>query len=319
MLSLRAFARRAPRSASQLAGYTTRSSIRPATETFAKPSSVFSARYQPLKAFSTSASRFDDAGQELAAKLEGEINIESENSESSTDSDSNVKTFFDQNSFWSVEDKSGEQDVFLTRSYDDENITVSFSIADFNSPSMMPEDEADEAFMDEDEDVETPQSGGANTKGAVNQGRTSGGNVKVAPEDSIAPADRDELRNDEDDDYSQNQAFPAKVNVLIQRSGKDGALRFHLVTDGSGFTIDNVTHMPTTTSSAAELLRDTPETVYTGPPFQQLDEEVQMLMQNYLEKRGFDTSLAAFIPDYIDVKEQREYLSWLGRMKGFVE
>jgi complement component 1 Q subcomponent-binding protein len=29
--------------------------------------------------------------------------------------------------------------------------------------------------------------------------------------------------------------------------------------------------------------------------------------------------LAFFIPDYIDVKEQREYLAWLGRMKEFVE
>ena len=62
---------------------------------------------------------------------------------------------------------------------------------------MEPEDEADEAFMDEDEDVETAQSGGANTKGAINQGRTSGGNIKVAPEDSVSPADRDELYSEE--------------------------------------------------------------------------------------------------------------------------
>jgi complement component 1 Q subcomponent-binding protein len=75
--------------------------------------------------------------------------------------------------------------------------TVSFSIADFNAPAMDPEEEADEAFMDEDEDVENAQSGGANTKGAINQGRTSGGNIKVAPEDSISPADRDELHNEE--------------------------------------------------------------------------------------------------------------------------
>ncbi len=201
---------------------------------------------------------------------------------------------------------------------------------------MAPEDEADEAFMDEDEDIESAQSGGANTKGAINQGRTSGGNVKVAPEDSIAPAVREELRNDEvnlispsignptklhpqDEDYSPQQAFPADVTVLVQRSGKEGALRFHLVTDGSGFTIHNVTHLPKASGSAAELLRDTADTVYTGPQFEQLDEEVQILMQNYLEKRGFDTALATFIPDYIDVKEQREYLSWLGRMKNFVE
>ena len=63
---------------------------------------------------------------------------------------------------------------------------------------MMPDEEADEALMDDDQDLEgTGQSGGANTKGAVNQGRTSAGNMKVAPEDSIAPGDREELRNDE--------------------------------------------------------------------------------------------------------------------------
>jgi complement component 1 Q subcomponent-binding protein, mitochondrial len=74
---------------------------------------------------------------------------------------------------------------------------VSFSVADFNTSNMLPEEEADEAFLDEEDDVETPQSGGANTKGAVNQGRTSAGNIKVAPEDSVAPADREELRNEE--------------------------------------------------------------------------------------------------------------------------
>ena len=53
--------------------------------------------------------------------------------------------------------------------------TLSFSIADFNAPSMMPEDEADEAYEDEHEDIASAQSGGGNTKGAVNQGRTSAG------------------------------------------------------------------------------------------------------------------------------------------------
>ena len=62
----------------------------------------------------------------------------------------------------------------------------------------MPDEEADEAFMDDEEEtVETGQSGGANTKGAINQGRTGAGNIKIAPEDSIAPGDHEELRNNE--------------------------------------------------------------------------------------------------------------------------
>ena len=87
----------------------------------------------------------------------------------------------------------------MTREYDDEKITVSFNVTDFHTPPYESSfEEPDEALYDEEEaDLGSAQSGGANTKGAVNQGRTSAGNIKVAPEDSVAPADRDELRNDE--------------------------------------------------------------------------------------------------------------------------
>lgn len=94
---------------------------------------------------------------------------------------------------WDLTDNEGEQFVTFTRKYEDETVSVRFSIADFPAPYS--EEDADEALLDE-EDFDA-QSGGANTKGAVNQGRTSGGNVKIAPEDSVAPADRDELRDSE--------------------------------------------------------------------------------------------------------------------------
>lgn len=124
----------------------------------------------------------------------------------------------------------------------------------------------------------------------------------------------------QDYDDDGQQAYPANVNVLIQRAGK-GALRINLVTDNGRFTIHGVTHLPETTpaSSVADLLRNTPDHIYTGPPFQQLDEEVQGLFEQYLDARGINTALALFIPDYIDVKEQKEYVGWLGRVKEFVE
>lgn len=61
------------------------------------------------------------------------------------------------------------------------------------------------------------------------------------------------------------------------------------------------------------------EKYYAGPPFAQLDEELQNFFVNYLEERGIDANIALFIPDYIDVKEQREYLAWLSRVKKFIE
>lgn len=214
MFSLRALTRAAPRTTSRIASYSTRTAFRPAVQTALRSRTLQLPRY-----FATSAPRFDDASQELAAKLNQEMQLESEENSSPADSDSNIETFKAQNQHWDIIDEPGVQEVQLKRTYDDEQITVSFSIVDFNTP-MMENEDADEALMDEeDSDLMDAQSGGANTKGAVNQGRTSGGNMKVAPEDSIAPADRDELRSDEDDQEGQ-PAFPANVNVLVQRKAK---------------------------------------------------------------------------------------------------
>jgi complement component 1 Q subcomponent-binding protein len=122
----------------------------------------------------------------------------------------------------------------------------------------------------------------------------------------------------EQEDYDSQQAFPANVHVLIQRPDK-GAIRVHLVTDNGRFNIQGVMHLPDSSSSPSELLRSSPSHLYTGPPFEQLDEEVQGMLEQYLDARGINTALALFIPDYIDVKEQKEYLGWLGRVKAFVE
>lgn len=50
---------------------------------------------------------------------------------------------------------------------------------------------------------------------------------------------------------------------------------------------------------------------YVGPPFGNLDEDLQVLLERYLDERGINTALALFVPDYIDYKEQKEYMAWL--------
>ena len=50
------------------------------------------------------------------------VNRRSSNNDSNTGSDSNVKTFMDQNDHWSLQDIEGEQEVMLTRDFDDEKI-----------------------------------------------------------------------------------------------------------------------------------------------------------------------------------------------------
>ena len=115
-------------------------------------------------------------------------------------------------------------------------------------------------------------------------------------------------------------AFPANVNVLISRPNK-GALRINLVTDSGEFRIESVAHLPSADIPEAQIA-DAPsssEKLYSGPQFPQLDEELQALLENYLNERGIDTQLAMFIPEYIDVKEQKEYLRWLEQVRKFVE
>lgn len=58
---------------------------------------------------------------------------------------------------------------------------------------------------------------------------------------------------------------------------------------------------------------------YGGPPWPQLDEEMQLLIERYLEERGINTALAMFIPDYAELKEQKEYINWLKNLKSFVD
>ena len=51
--------------------------------------------------------------------------------------------------------------------------------------------------------------------------------------------------------------------------------------------------------------------LYGGPDFSNLDEELQTLFAAYLADRGVNDALAGFIIDYMDYKEQQEYVQWL--------
>ena len=181
---------------------------------------------------------------------------------------------------------------------------------DFNDP--------DKALYDEEpQDIpESAQSGGANTKGAINQGRTKGGNINVAPEDQIAPADREELMDDESPsgsgDPNAEPSFPARINVMIEKKGK-GTLQIETTAQDGEIVIDNVYYFKDGALADAKTaeLDWKRRNLYEGPPFGNLDEDLQVLLERYLDERGVNTALALWVPEYIDFKEQREYLNWL--------
>lgn len=210
----------------------------------------------------------------------------------------------------------------MTRTYGDEKIRITFSIDDLNN---VDEDDPDQIQDPQDpmiedlEDAEIPeegQSGGGNTKGAINQGRTRGGNMRVAPEDSIAPADRPELADEEgaqdEDDSEQEPSFPSHCFITVERPNR-GALQIQAVAQDGMMVIENVHYYkdPSLVEPNSRELENKARNMYMGPPFGNLDEDLQLLFEKYLEERSINTTMALFVPEYIDFKEQREYLSWL--------
>lgn len=204
---------------------------------------------------------------------------------------------------------------------DHPSIKVVFSIADFGAQDPDVENDLDDPAMYDEEDVEAlnAQSGGANTKGSVAHGRTKGGNIQVGPEDDPTPGAREELRNDEDQDLSE-PGFPANVQVHVTRPGK-GGLTFSCIAEEGNLHITDVYYFPKADMAEAK----TPEadlarrSLYTGPPFGNLDDSLQEIFEGYLEERGVNEQMAVFIPDYIDVKEQSEYIRWLDSKSCLVE
>jgi complement component 1 Q subcomponent-binding protein len=200
-----------------------------------------------------------------------------------------------------IEDKAGDQEVVMTRTFGDEKIRLTFTTADLNNDVPNEDMAEDGAFDDADMDV---QSGGATTKGAVTQGKTQDGNIRVAPEG-------EELDEDYEED-NQPQGFPAHASIRIERPGR-GAIAIEATAQDGDFIIEDLHYFPSAdladpTTAEKDWSR---RSLYTGPPFTNLDEDLQILLEKYLEERGINTRLALFIPDYIDHKEQKEYIQWL--------
>eukprot|EP00621_Florenciella_sp_RCC1693_P015801 CAMPEP_0182537970 /NCGR_PEP_ID=MMETSP1323-20130603/22923_1 /TAXON_ID=236787 /ORGANISM="Florenciella parvula, Strain RCC1693" /LENGTH=201 /DNA_ID=CAMNT_0024748409 /DNA_START=21 /DNA_END=626 /DNA_ORIENTATION=+ len=100
-------------------------------------------------------------------------------------------------------------------------------------------------------------------------------------------------------------AFTADVE-----KGSD-LLRFHC-TASEVVNIDTVEYLPGGESGVAD-------NAYTGPDFDELDEDLKNAFHEYLEDVGVTESLSNFIAMYSDHKEQQEYTRWLQNVQKFTE
>jgi len=308
MLSIRTFARSAPRAASRLAYSSLRQSVaRPST--FSYRSAALAANNGSLRtstaSFATTATRRaaeSETDEELSAKLESEIQVEAE-IKSDEQQPASVKDFL-ANSPFELIDTPGQEIVKLVRNFGDEKITVSFSIADITNYNPFNEDPAledEESFEDD-----LVQSNDKQSQGSAR---------------SNTPAPEEEEDIDEDIDEEETAA-PINLSITVEKPGKSqGALSIDATAQDGQVLVENIFFY----EDAAIARLDKPEDaqkradVYPGPPFGTLDEDLQVLMERFLEERGITQTLAVFVPDYVDVKEQREYTRWLSNVKGFID
>ncbi|KAL3511956.1 hypothetical protein ACH5RR_024673 [Cinchona calisaya] len=58
---------------------------------------------------------------------------------------------------------------------------------------------------------------------------------------------------------------------------------------------------------------------YTGPGFKNLDDKLQDSLYDFLETRGINDDLAAFLHNYMKNKDKTEFIRWMGTVKSFIE
>lgn len=173
-------------------------------------------------------------------------------------------------------------------------------------------DQEDDLALDDEADYESDVTSGG--KRTINQ--TKGGKVDVAPEDSLAPSDRE----DADLEQEQGSAFPLNLNITIDK-GAIGATNIIASAQDGQLEIEYVHYYPRAdlidpkTHEATREARD----VYGGPAFEHLDADLQQMYEGYVMERGINERLSWFLQRYVDYKEQREYVQWLENMKKFID
>lgn len=122
-------------------------------------------------------------------------------------------------------------------------------------------------------------------------------------------------------DESPNPSSPVRAALTITKTSGPGALSVDMVCQDSHFLIENISFYEDAKLSQ-ELTAEADwkrRGLYIGPAFETLDVGVQDEFDKYLQERGINENVAAFIPDYAAHKEQQEYVKWLNKVKRFVD
>ncbi|EGO03975.1 hypothetical protein SERLA73DRAFT_175685 [Serpula lacrymans var. lacrymans S7.3] len=142
----------------------------------------------------------------------------------------------------------------------------------------------------------------------------------------IQAADEDPEYEQEDGDEASGEdqpahSYPIRTSFSITKEGAKGSINIDTMCQEGAFVVDNISYYPDA-KLGTELTAESDwkrRGLYIGPQFDTLDVSVQEEFEKYLQERGINESLAMFIPEYAEHKEQKEYVRWLSNVKTFIE
>ncbi|KAI0000143.1 mitochondrial glycoprotein [Russula compacta] len=134
-------------------------------------------------------------------------------------------------------------------------------------------------------------------------------------ESNIDPSEEEDTSADADASY------PLRCAFTITKPSIPGALSIDAVCQEGVFVVENVSFyndakLATDLNAESDWKR---RGLYIGPQFDTLDLNLQEEFEKFLQERGIDESLAIFITEYAQHKEQKEYVDWLGHVKNFID
>ncbi|OMJ17195.1 Mitochondrial acidic protein MAM33 [Smittium culicis] len=265
--------------------YRPASSVNTATRfaSLSSSSSLFrSAARNQLKSFSTTSllMRSGENDQTLMQTLAEEIKYEKEEIAEQGEAEF-IKSFVEKSGF-KITDTPGLSDVTLDKEFGNEKINVRFTINDI---SNMESDVPNVEVFDENQDPTAEP-----TKLGDNQHRV------------------------------EDEASEFYVNLILTITKPNSpTLQFNLIAEEGEIGINQMQFF----NDPKDALQQSPEsdysrrTAYLGPVFGQLSDDLKEGIDQFLEDRGIDTGLSMFVQDYIEFKEQKEYLRWLEQFNSF--
>ncbi|KAG6829105.1 hypothetical protein H0H92_005647 [Tricholoma furcatifolium] len=127
----------------------------------------------------------------------------------------------------------------------------------------------------------------------------------------------------EEDDHGDDplHTYPIRASLSMTKTSGPGCINVDMICQEGQFVVENVSFykdaaLGTELTAEADWKR---RGVYLGPQFETLDVSVQEEFEKYLSERGVNETMALFIPEYAEYKEQKEYVAWLKNVKSFVD